>query len=985
MPENSDQNESPYERIPIAAGEPFFTDSTADAFRVCEGTVHTAITYISGGAPADTVISIGTFSSGAVFPGLAYQDMDYNRWTLRIEPEGENAALERMTGLATGLLRKRFCEGAGCKNYAENGFEGSLVDQFYASRPQRVVTNPEPLYTKNTTDFYRVIRGSVQLSVVPTIQGKRKKSRSIGVITEGLSFPAFWWEDESSTQWQFLVKPRQSSAILEIGKGMATEPLRTGFCRQYAPEQQAPDFLHTIRQVYLLEEERETECIARGQEYRSQIARKTVGLLWDAVHQQYTDPYSPDIDEHSTYAIVSYACRRGSIDLAPWERVAECFGASATVPEIAAVSNFVCREILLDANWYKSDCGVLIGRRGDQLVACVPKGNGRYVCYDGKSEGPVTARLAMQIDPKVYSLGRALPKTELTVKQLRQFCAKSVRRRDLVAIFLLGLLGTLLGILLPVLNQQIYDDYIPMGSYDMVIQMCMLIGTFMLSNISFSLVKKLAEFRVACRVEYDLQNAVYLRVFQFPERFFRTYDSADLAQRIQSAGPAAGKVAAELVGSGFSLLLSVLYLYQMFQYSGRLTGFALILLSIFALILFSLEKKTMVYEKTKTEESGKAASKLYQYLTAISKIRMAGAEERAIYEYLVPVTRKQQNIIKRNRFQSVDKALRELSGYLFAMVFYYVAIHNNIGISMGKFAGFNTAFGSFSAAVLQFMAAVVAICELIPVYNRLRPLMTAKPEDDGSKEAVQSLEGGVRFEHVSFAYSEEGGNVLHDVSFDIKPGEYVALVGPSGCGKSTVLKLLLGFETPQSGRVCYDGKDLRNLDTRSLRKKLGVVLQNGKLIAGSIYENITIIAPRIEPEKVERVLEAVGLKEDLAQMPMGVHTVLSEEGNTISGGQLQRILIARAIINEPRILYFDEATSALDNRTQAKVCSNLDRMHMTRVVIAHRLSTIRGCDRILVFGGGRIQEEGNYQELMAKGPGHMFYDMAIRQIAEDET
>ncbi len=227
--------------------------------------------------------------------------------------------------------------------------------------------------------------------------------------------------------------------------------------------------------------------------------------------------------------------------------------------------------------------------------------------------------------------------------------------------------------------------------------------------------------------------------------------------------------------------------------------------------------------------------------------------------------------------------------------------------------------------------------------------------------------------------------MLHDVSFDIKPGEYVALVGPSGCGKSTTLKLLLGFETPQSGRVCYDGKDLRNLDTRSLRKKLGVVLQNGKLISGSIYENITITAPKIKPEEVERVLEAVGLKEDLAQMPMGVHTVLSEEGNTISGGQLQRILIARAIVNEPRILYFDEATSALDNKTQAKVCGNLDRMHITRVVIAHRLSTIRGCDRILVFSEGRICEEGNYQELMAKGPGHIFYDMAIRQIAEDET
>ncbi len=202
-------------------------------------------------------------------------------------------------------------------------------------------------------------------------------------------------------------------------------------------------------------------------------------------------------------------------------------------------------------------------------------------------------------------------------------------------------------------------------------------------------------------------------------------------------------------------------------------------------------------------------------------------------------------------------------------------------------------------------------------------------------------------------------------------------MGASGSGKSTLLKLLLGFEKPDEGRVCYDGKDLRQLDKREVRKQLGVVLQNGRLIAGSIYENITITAPHATMEEVKAVIEAVGLKDDIAQMPMGVHTVLSESSGTISGGQRQRILIARAIINRPAVLIFDEATSALDNVTQAAVCESLERMNVTRIVVAHRLSTVRNCDRILVLDNGKIAEEGSYESLMAKNG--LFRQFASRQ------
>ena len=232
-----------------------------------------------------------------------------------------------------------------------------------------------------------------------------------------------------------------------------------------------------------------------------------------------------------------------------------------------------------------------------------------------------------------------------------------------------------------------------------------------------------------------------------------------------------------------------------------------------------------------------------------------------------------------------------------------------------------------------------------------------------------------------YAVGEETVHALKGIDLEFRESEFVAILGPSGCGKSPLLKLLLGFETPMSGSIMVDKKDLRSLNKSAYRKQLGVVLQNGKLISGSIYENITITAPEANLARVNEVVQQVGLKDDIAQMPMGLQTMLSENCNTISGGQQQRILIARAICGKPKILIFDEATSALDNLTQAAVSSSLDQMNVTRIVVAHRLSTIKNCDRILVLNDGEVVQEGNYESLMEDKNG-LFFALASRQIAE---
>ena len=246
------------------------------------------------------------------------------------------------------------------------------------------------------------------------------------------------------------------------------------------------------------------------------------------------------------------------------------------------------------------------------------------------------------------------------------------------------------------------------------------------------------------------------------------------------------------------------------------------------------------------------------------------------------------------------------------------------------------------------------------------------------KADAGKLSGALSIDHLTFAYEGSDHDVLHDVSFDVAAGENVAIVGKSGCGKSTLVRLLLGFETPKSGAIYYDDQDLSELNLPSVRSQMGVVLQNGQLMTGSIFNNI-VGASALTQDDAWAAATAAGIADDIAMMPMGMQTVISEGSSNISGGQRQRILIARALINKPSILIFDEATSALDNRSQSIVTESIDRLNVTRLVIAHRLSTIRNCDRVIVMDRGRVVEQGTFDELLALGG--IFTNLVRRQEA----
>jgi len=368
-----------------------------------------------------------------------------------------------------------------------------------------------------------------------------------------------------------------------------------------------------------------------------------------------------------------------------------------------------------------------------------------------------------------------------------------------------------------------------------------------------------------------------------------------------------------------------------------------------------------------------------QLLKNIKKIRISRVTDLFLNKWAgIFITLKKVNVVKMSISNYVNNIIMFL-GVFSSIIFYFLIMQPGIDIKFGKFIAFTTLFGMFSASILSLADAYIAYISMLPSFAQISPILKTPPEDYADNIPPASLTGYIEISNISFKYSNDAPFVLKDVSFQVKQGEYLGIVGASGSGKSTLLRLLLGFEKPTGGKIFYDNMDIAKVDKRELRKKLGVVLQDGKLISGSIYENITLSNRRITAEQVKETVRLVGIEPDIDRMPMGLHTVVSENSTTISGGQKQRILIARAIVNNPSVLFLDEATSALDNKTQAVVTQNLDKLNVTRIVIAHRLSTIINCDRIIVLDKGIIVEIGNYEELMLKKG--LFYSMAGRQIA----
>ena len=657
---------------------------------------------------------------------------------------------------------------------------------------------------------------------------------------------------------------------------------------------------------------------------------------------------------------------------------------------IARASRVRTRRVALRDNWWTRDNGPLLAflEEGSEPVALLPA-HGHYYDMVDPARGTrsrVTPKTADSLSSFAYMLYRPFPDTAMTALELLKFGFRASLRQDALTMLTLGIAVGLLALFAPIATGIIFDKIIPSAERRQLMQLTAALTVMAIGTGLFQLTRGLAVLRLETKMGAAVQTGVWDRLLRLPAPFFRNYLAGDLARRSLGIDQIRRLLTGATVSSLLGGLFSIFSFALLFYYSARLALVAagLVFVAVIVTVLTGLRKLRL--ERALLHIEGKIAGLVLQLITGVSKLHVAGAEARAFAVWAKDFTEQRRLAFKARSVQNTLAVFNSAfpvvaSMFIFGSVALMMSTSSQGGeasFSTGSFLAFNAAFGQFFSATLQLSAVVLSLLLIVPIYERAKPILEGKPEVDIAKSDPGELSGEIELSHVSFRYHNDGPLVLDDVSLEARPGEFVAIVGPSGAGKSSVLRLLLGFETPENGSVYYDHQHLATLDVQSVRRQIGVVLQNAQVLPGSIFENIVGSSP-LTLEDASEAAKMAGLDEDVEQMPMGMHTFIMEGGGTLSGGQRQRLLIARAVVGRPRILLFDEATSALDNRTQAHVSDSLERLQTTRVVIAHRLSTIVNADRIYVMDHGRVVEQGSYRELLEQGG--LFAELARRQLA----
>lgn len=633
------------------------------------------------------------------------------------------------------------------------------------------------------------------------------------------------------------------------------------------------------------------------------------------------------------------------------------------------------REVALTPGWSREAAGPMLATLEDgRPVALIPSGARGYVWRDRASGRVVrVGRDDMAgLSRRAMLFYRPLPSRALTRRDIYLFLLAAVGRRDWTLVALAAAASAAAGLALPALTEFVFGPLLASASahYLLAPVFALLLCTVCAQALIAS-VRALLMGRVGTTAAVSLISALMMRVLQLPAPFFKRHAAGDLASRLLSLQNMVEALKESLLAVGLTALFSLIYIVQILVMAPALAlpALAATVASLAACALVARGRARQVSERLRwrVQRSGRELS----LIGGIQKVRLAGAEARAfatwadVYKYEVGAA----------YVRYLDHAAL-MAVSLAGVVAVYVAAAG-AGASVAEFMAFAAAYGMVTAALALVSDAAVRGLTAAPYLDLIEPILAAEPETRERRHAVGRLSGGIELDRVTFSYGEDLPPVLADLSLKIRPRQYVGIVGRTGCGKSTLMRLLLGFEEPTTGAVYYDGRDVTSLDVRSLRRNIGVVLQDDKLFAGSIYENIVVSAPWLTVDEAWAAAELAGIADDIRAMPMGMQTVVGEGAGGISGGQRQRIMIARAVAARPRILMFDEATSALDNVTQAAVAEALAGLSCTRIVIAHRLSTVRHCDRILVLDGGRIAEDGTYDELLAARG--IFAELVARQ------
>lgn len=637
------------------------------------------------------------------------------------------------------------------------------------------------------------------------------------------------------------------------------------------------------------------------------------------------------------------------------------------------------RNVRLEEGWYKDSFGPLLAflKNDETPVALLPKPfmgywfinpeNGKKTTLNGSN--------AKMFDEDAICFYRPLPLKKLGIPDLIVYMKNCLNTGDYVSLIALTLIGTLFGMLMTGITRALTGFVLDSGSAELLIGTAAFMVCAIISSQLTGAIRSLMMNRIEIKTSLSVEAAMMMRVMNLPANFFRKYSSGELSSRYSAVNQLCSLLLGSVFSTGLTSLMSLLYITQIFHYAPALVAPALVIILVSVGISALSTITQMRVNRQIMEQSAKESGLSFALINGVQKIKLAGAEKRAFSRWAKAYSDAAEPIYNPPVFIKANTAITSAISLAGTIVIYYLAVQTRV--SPSEYIAFNAAYGAVTGAFASLTGVALSIARIKPILEMAEPILKTEPESAENKKMVTKLNGSIEVSNVFFRYNDSMPYVVDGMNLKIKAGEYIAIVGTTGCGKSTLMRLLLGFETPEKGAIYYDGMDMSKLDLRSLRRRIGVVTQDGSLFQGDIYSNIVISAPYLDLDAAWEAAELAGIADDIRAMPMGMQTVISEGQGGISGGQKQRLMIARAVAPKPRVLMFDEATSALDNKTQKRVSEALDKLKCTRIVIAHRLSTIKNCDRILVLDKGHILEDGTYDELIAKNG--FFAELVERQ------
>ena len=660
-------------------------------------------------------------------------------------------------------------------------------------------------------------------------------------------------------------------------------------------------------------------------------------------------------------------------------------GEEPSLQDVLNASGVRCRKVRLspDDRWWIGDSGAMLGysQEGGKPLALLPGISGRYRIVDpvsGRSE-LLNASRANRIARDSWVFYRPLQDDRpVGLLDIIRLSGRGMAT-DVAQFAVAGLLASMLMLAPAIAVGAVIDWVLPSASGNALVQIIIALVGFAILGVLLQMLQGTAMMRLEARAATRVTAAIWDRVLRLPTSFFKSITAGDLAVRMSTfqvlRDQLSGLVANALLSIIF--LLPTLGLLFFYDVALALVSLGIALVSLVVACAFGVLQ--IAPQRRRYAAARRLAGEMFQFINGMSKMRSAGAEVSAFASWARGYREQQLAGMQIARLNEHLMAFSAAAPALVGAALFGLAASRGPGqFSIGDFLVIYSVSITFHVAIVGLGRSFEAIAAVVPGYEQVKPILDAVP-DRGARGAIPSkLSGDIRFDHLSFRYAADGPLIIDDLSIHARPGEFVAIVGESGAGKSTLLRLALGLEEPSGGGIYYDGRDLAHLDRPSVRRQIGVVTQDGKLRPGNILDNIIGVDDELTLEEAWKAARIADVDRDIAAMPMEMFTIVGDNSATFSGGQIQRIRIASALVRDPRIIFLDEATSWLDAKSQQQVMHGIESLAATRIVIAHRLSTIRKAERIYVLQGGKVAQEGNFDKLMeAEGP---FRELIRRQM-----